>query len=153
MLDKHPEHGKAGHHRLFGRADHPRVAGQIAVAADATEADTAVHAGLRIGAGADFDGLKRDVVAVADGRNRAAVVEGDIELARQGAQLARIEHQIRQAPCKRGQIDQLTAVEPRRRGRRHIARGVGAGALAGQTCRGQRIQNVEHMPGFDFPDL
>ena len=102
MLDKHPEHGKAGHHRLFRRADHPRVAGQIAVAADATEADTAVHTGLRIGVGADFDGLKRDVVAVADGRNHAAVVEGDIELARQGTQLARIEHQIRQAPCKRG---------------------------------------------------
>ena len=77
MLDENMQHGSARQDGLFRCADDPGGARQILVTGNAAKRYAAIDAFLYACViFLDFDGLKTDVIAVADRRDRSTTIKG-----------------------------------------------------------------------------
>ena len=77
-------HHRVGHHAsIFRLHQHAGVAGKVAMAGDAAEAELEPDAGFQAKAVLHLDRLETDIVGVLQHGNDAGAVEGDVELARQ----------------------------------------------------------------------
>src|SRR6185312_16892616 len=118
-----------GHlHRVVRLQIEAGRAGEVAVPGDAAEQQAEPDAGLHAGALHHVHGLEADIVGVLERSNAAAAVEGDVELAGQAVERARIEDV--EVPGARigARIDELLRVDAGGGRAGDVADVVGAGA-------------------------
>ena len=129
------------------------VAGEIPVAGDAAEHEPEPDAGLDAEAVVHLDRLEADVVGVLQHRDRAAAVEGDVELARQAVERAVVEDV--EVPLARvgPRVDQLLRIDAGGRRAGDVADVVGAGAARAQAEVLDRLDHGDRVVGRDLADL
>ena len=138
----------------LGRLDDDAgIAGEILVPGDAAEHQAEPDARLDAVALLDRDGLEADVVGVLQHRNRAAAVEGDVELARQAVERAVVEDV--EVPFARvgARVDQLLRIDAGGRGAGDVADVVGAGAARAQAEVLDRLDHGDRVLRLDLADL
>src|SRR5882724_4489303 len=111
MLDKNAEHGGSDGDSLVGTKEEAAVGGELLVSGNAAEEDAEVDAGWDAVAFVDTGGDKADVVGVGNGGDGSSVVEGDVELAWEIEEVARVSDVGLHGLCKGGDIDELVWVE------------------------------------------
>ena len=135
------------HHRvrhlagILRQHQHTGIAGEIAVAGDAAEAELEPDAGSEAEAIVHLHRLEADVVGILQHRNGAGAVESDIELARQAVERAVVEDV--EVPFARigARVDQLLRIDACRRRAGDVADIVGAGAARAQP---QILDRLDH---------
>src|SRR5260370_12063986 len=85
------DHGGGHGYGLVGAEEQAAVGGELLVTGDAAEQDAEVDAGGHVVAFGYADGDEADVVGVGYDADGASVVEGDVELAGEAVEIARVE--------------------------------------------------------------
>src|SRR6266568_7911934 len=86
VFGEHTNHGGGNCHRLFRGQKQATIRGELLVPRDSAKQDAEVHACWNISTFTNSRGNETDVVCVRNNADGPAVVEGDVELARQSVQ-------------------------------------------------------------------
>ena len=147
------------HHRIRHPAcilrldQHAGVAGEIAVAGDAAEAELEPNAGRKTESLVHPHRLEADVVGVLQHRNGAGAVERDVELPRQAVERTVVEDVEMPFARVGTRVDQLLRIDARGGRAGHVADIVGAGAARAEAQILDRLDHGDGVAGFDFADL
>jgi len=143
-----------GHlHAAVGRDDDTAVAGEVAVAGDAAEAQPEPDA-RRDGVALPHPHRgEADVVRVLEDAHRAAAVEADVELARQPVQLAVVEDVVVERARERTGVDELLRIDAGGGAAGDVAHVVGAGAARDDAELVQRGEDLDAVFGGDAAEL
>ncbi len=111
VLGEDANHGGGDGDGLVGPQEQAAVGGELLVAGDAAEQHAEVDAGGNAVAVVYPHGDEADVVGVRDHADGAAVIEGDIELARQAIQIARVQDVAVERVGQRSHVVELVRVD------------------------------------------
>lgn len=153
VLIKDADYGRGGCDGLIGAEEEAAVGGELAVAGDAGEEDAEVDAGGDASSFRDADGDEADVVGVGEDGDGAAVVEGDVELAREAEEIAGVGDVVLEGVGERLYVEEFGGVEAADGGGRDVADIIGAGAARGQAEGPDRVEDVDDVPGGELADL
>ncbi len=151
--------GKDTHHRsgdgdqLIGAQQQATVGSKLLVLGDTAEQDAEVDAGGNGAAFADTHGDEADVVGVGEGGGAAAIIEGDVELARQAEHVPRIGDVVLERVREWLNVDELFGVIARAVRGGDVADVVRAGAVRTHAEPLNRVQYIHDVLGGELADL
>ena len=123
------------------------------MAGDAAECQPVVDARRHAEALGDLDRGEGDVVGVFQNRDRAAAIEGDVELARQAVEFAMMQDEMVQGPRMRARIEKLLHVDAGGRAAGDVADIVGARAARGDAKLRKAHEHLDGLARRDFAQL
>src|SRR6266851_88306 len=147
------DHGGGYGYGLIGAEEQAAVGGELLVAGDAAEQDAEVDAGGHVVAFGDANGDEADVVGVGYDADGAAVVEGDVELAGEAVEVARVEDVVVEGFGQWGDVVEFGWVEARDGRGGDVADVVCAGAAGGHAEGLNRREDADDVFGLELADL
>ena len=139
---------------LLGGEKNAGVGGELLVSGDAAELHPEVDAGVEVALGfGEPDSVEGDVVGVGTDRDRAAGVEGDIELARETVEVAVVHNVVVHRLGEGEDVDEFVWIESSGGRGGDVAHVIGSGATGSEAELGELGENVDRVLWLDFADL